>query len=76
MGRKIYLEVEIDWDDYDDVCDELILEDSGILDAIKDGVQVKLFAIPRVIKSVCEHDVRNLKDRQECKKCGEVWIRQ
>ena len=29
-----------------------------------------------VMKSVCEHDVRNFKDRQECEKCGEVWIRQ
>lgn len=29
-----------------------------------------------VIKSVCDHDVRNFKDRQECEKCGEVWIRQ
>jgi hypothetical protein len=35
-------------------------------------------ALPQadVIKSVCEHDIRNFKDRQECEKCGEVWIRQ
>ena len=31
---------------------------------------------PPVIKSVCDHDVRNFKDRQVCEKCGEVWIRQ
>lgn len=24
----------------------------------------------------CDHDVRNFKDRQECEKCGRVWIRQ
>lgn len=38
--------------------------------------QVKNLNIPAVIKSVCEHDVRNFKDRQECEKCGEIWIRQ
>jgi hypothetical protein len=31
---------------------------------------------PPVIKSVCDHDIRNFKDRQECEKCGEIWIRQ
>lgn len=38
--------------------------------------EVKNLNIPAVIKSVCEHDVRNFKDRQECEKCGEIWIRQ
>lgn len=38
--------------------------------------QVKNLNIPCVSKSVCEHDIRNFKDRQECEKCGEVWIRQ
>lgn len=38
--------------------------------------EVKKLNIPAVIKSVCEHDVRNFKDRQECEKCGEIWIRQ
>ena len=38
--------------------------------------KLKLFAIPDVVKSVCDHDIRNFKDRQECEKCGEVWIRQ
>ncbi len=42
MIRKIYLEVVIDWEDYDDVCDELIIEDSGIYDALKEGVTIKL----------------------------------
>jgi hypothetical protein len=31
--------------------------------------------ITPVIKSVCDHDIRNFKDRQECEKCGEIWIR-
>ena len=25
--RKILIELEIDWEDYDDVCDELVVED-------------------------------------------------
>lgn len=35
-----------------------------------------LFLFRVSISSDCEHDVRNFKDRQECEKCGEVWIRQ
>lgn len=27
MKRKITLELEVDWNDYDDVCDELLVED-------------------------------------------------
>lgn len=38
MKRAIYLKMEVDWDDYDDVADELILEDSGVLESIKEGV--------------------------------------
>ena len=38
--RKINLVLEIDWDDYDDVSDELIIEDTGILNNLKDGVSV------------------------------------
>lgn len=31
----------VEWEDYDDVCDELIIEDSGVLDSLKDGVSIK-----------------------------------
>ena len=41
----------------------------SILDAINEALRQ-----PPVIKSVCDHDVRNFKDRQVCEKCGEVWI--
>ena len=30
---------------------------------------------PTVSGSVCDHNIRNFKDRQECEKCGEVWAR-
>lgn len=42
MEREIFVVVKIDWDGYDDVCDELVLEDSGIYDSIKDGVLIEL----------------------------------
>lgn len=51
MKREILVKVVIDWEDYDDVCDELILEDSGIFDNLKIGVsiqQVKNLNIPAV----------------------------
>jgi len=50
MKRTIYLQVIIDWEDYDDVSDELILEDSGIFDKLKDGVRVKQIADPYQLK--------------------------
>lgn len=42
MKREILIKVTIDWDNYDDVCDELILEDSGIYDSLKDGVGIEI----------------------------------
>jgi hypothetical protein len=39
--RTIYLKMTIDWEDYDDVIDELIIEDSGVLDSLKDGVSIE-----------------------------------
>lgn len=42
MSRTLHLEITIDWDNYEDVSDELILEDSGILDSVKDGVKIEL----------------------------------
>lgn len=40
MKRQIHIVVEIDWEDYDDVCNEIILEDSGIYDSLKSGVRL------------------------------------
>ena len=42
MKRKIYLEVTIDWEDYEDICDELCIEDSGIFDSLKTGVFIEI----------------------------------
>ena len=41
MKRELYLKVTVDCENYDDVVDELILEDSGILDRVKDGVFIE-----------------------------------
>lgn len=42
MTRRITIVLEFDdeWSDYKDVADELILEDSGIYEGLKDGVKV------------------------------------
>ena len=48
MSKKLYLEITIDWDNYEDVNDELILEDSGLLDSIKDGVKAELVDISSI----------------------------
>jgi len=45
MNRKLYLIVTFDeskWGDYADVHPQLLLEDSGLLDGIKDGVSAKI----------------------------------
>lgn len=45
MKRTLIIEVIFDpkeWEDYEDVSDELLLEDSGIFDILKNGVDVKL----------------------------------
>lgn len=42
MKREIIVKVVIDWNDYEDTCDELILEDSGIFENLKDGVSIEL----------------------------------
>lgn len=41
MKREIIVKVVIDWNDYEDTCDELILEDSGIFENLKDGVYIE-----------------------------------
>lgn len=40
--REIIIKVVIDWEDYDDVCDELILDDSGIYDSLKTGISIEI----------------------------------
>jgi hypothetical protein len=39
--RIVFLKMTVDWEDYDDVCDELLLEDTGILDNLKEGIKVE-----------------------------------
>jgi hypothetical protein len=43
--REIILKVIFDlneWQDYEDVCDELMIEDSGIYDSLKIGVTTEI----------------------------------
>jgi hypothetical protein len=51
MARIIYLKMTIDWENYEDVGNELIIEDSGILDSLKDGVIVEQIDAPIIIPS-------------------------
>ena len=46
MGeREIYLKIKIDWEDCDNVCDKLLIEDSGILDELEEGVSVEIVSL-------------------------------
>lgn len=40
--RKILVEFTFDWEDYEDVSDELILEDAGITTNMHEGVSAKI----------------------------------
>ena len=42
MKREILLMITIDWEDYDDVSDELIVEDIFEDFKMKDGVEIKV----------------------------------
>jgi len=44
MGRKLYIEVDVEWEDHDDVCDELLFEDTEISSPYS-GVSMKLLSI-------------------------------
>jgi len=55
MKREIILKVSIDWEDYDDVSDELILEDVFEFSIAKDGVK---------IEQLCSEGIPN------CPHCG------
>ena len=41
-NRKIIIEFSVDWNDYEDVSDELIVEDMGILEGLKEGVKYRI----------------------------------
>lgn len=47
MKREIIVKVVIDWEDHDDVCDELTLEDTGIYDILSDGVSIEIVNTPQ-----------------------------
>lgn len=41
MKKTIFLKMTTDWENYDDVINELIIEDSGVLDSLKEGVSIE-----------------------------------
>lgn len=47
MKREITVKVIIDWEGCDDVCDELILEDTGIYDNLMTGVSIEIVNTPQ-----------------------------
>lgn len=46
-----------------------------VLLSIEEYEELSKLHQPTVSGSVCDHNIRNFKDRQECEKCGEVWAR-
>ena len=40
MKRLINVTIEVNWKNYDDVCDKYILENSGIYNSLKSGVEI------------------------------------
>ncbi len=70
--RKIIIELEIDWEGYDDVADELIVQDA--IQARVDGVGWKLLRQPPVISSVCDCEPHTFyeweKDENKCTQCS------
>jgi len=50
MKRRIIISVTIDWEDYDDVSDELILEDVFESLVLKDGVKIEQLKIIKETK--------------------------
>lgn len=41
-SRTILVEFTVNWEDYEDVADELVIEDSGILESMKVGVSYRI----------------------------------
>lgn len=76
ITRTINLILEIDWEDYEDVDEQLILEDAirEITDGVRISIASKNLVQPDVIKSDCTH-----KDRwvgkaviEFCKNCEQA----
>jgi hypothetical protein len=42
--RTILLKLTVDWEDYEDVCDELVIEDA--IREVADGVTIEVLTIP------------------------------
>jgi hypothetical protein len=42
MKRELLVKITVNWDDYEDVTDELVLEDTGIYEIVKDNVFIEL----------------------------------
>ena len=40
--REIHLKVLLDWEEYDNVHPELVIEDTGTLNELKDGVSIEV----------------------------------
>lgn len=74
--RTINLILEIDWEDYEDVDEQLILEDAirETTDGVRISIASKNLVKPDVIKSVCVHEWWELSKVDEmeyrCNKCG------
>jgi hypothetical protein len=43
--REIFVKLTIDWEGYDDVPDNIVLEDTGIYDELKEGVTLEIFGV-------------------------------
>jgi hypothetical protein len=50
MKRRIIISVTVDWEDYDDVSDELILDDVFESLVLKDGVKIEQLKIIKETK--------------------------
>lgn len=57
---ELYIKIKLDdsWDDYKEVCDELIIEDLELV--TKDGVSIEIFNLQNYTDRVCE------KQRENC----------
>lgn len=78
--RSIYAEIRIDWEDYDDVMDELVLEDA--IESVKDGVEIYVIPDPSIL--IHEHQlmkealerIQNSMQRFDFRKCARETLKQ
>ena len=72
----LILKVNFDWEDYEDVAPQLLLEDSGLLDGIKDGVSVDILpSNEEKVVEIIRQEIERLKndwERFPPKYCGHV----